>query len=375
MITPRAIEPPRKAVSDGWVEWGSLADLNGMMSYRERITSLARGHGETIWVGTSHGRLLSFDSQRWMLQAALDRLQITGIAVESEQKVWLSTSDGIRRLEAAGGQWKLTEFREYYEGHPAFVSGGYIPGEDAVRLWGYVNDIYIPSRNRAYCPLVVSVEHGLFCWGGYGRVWHHYLPHYWGASSPWLDTRELIPHRRPMCITEDKEGNLWVGTEGDGIVRFNAKGREYHGREQKHNQKDGTESTHVSGSDLGWEFERVIALSPGIERGAWCVLQAKEKHTAVARWAAGKWKVVPWPETTASASSIEEISPGRALVGTGDEPSEMNAGLVELDLDTGSIKKIEGPEHKVRKIVVTPGGKVFAASWWALYERLSLPAR
>src|SRR5262249_57860895 len=62
-ISPRPIELPRKAVGNGWVEWGSIAELNGMASYRERITSLARGIGETIWVGTSHGRLLSFDSQ------------------------------------------------------------------------------------------------------------------------------------------------------------------------------------------------------------------------------------------------------------------------------------------------------------------------
>jgi hypothetical protein len=372
-VTPRPIDLPRKSIGAGWIEWESLADIHGMVSYRERITSLARGSGETIWVGTSHGRLLSFDGARWTLQAQLERLQITGIAVESDKTVWLATSDGIRRLDTGQDRWKLTEFREYLEGHPSFVSGGYIPGEDAVRLWGYVDDIYIAPKIRTYSPMAVSTEHGLFSWGGYGRVWHHYFPHYPGANAAWLDLRTLIPRRRPTCLTEDKEGNLWVGTEGDGIVRFNAKGREYYRRDPEHNRLEGNEFTHISASDVGWAFERVTAISPGAENGVWCVLRNREKHTAVAHWTDGRWKVYPIPETLANASAVLEVAPGKVLVGIGDEPSEVAAGLVELEAASGSIKRVPGPEHKIRKIVLTPSGKVFAASWWGLYQGLTGP--
>jgi hypothetical protein len=132
----------------------------------------------------------------------------------------------------------------------------------------------VPPKNRAYAPLAVSREHGLFSWGGYNGVWHHFLPHYWGANSPWVDTRKLIRHRRPTCIVEDNQENLWVGTDGDGVLRFNVKARNYHRRDSEHNQKDGTEFT-----------------------------------------------------------------------------------------------KIKGPEHKIREIVTTPGRRVFAASWWSLYEK------
>ena len=40
----------------------------------------------------------------------------------------------------------------------------------------------MPPKNRTYAPLVVSTEHGLFSWGGYGRAWHRFLPHYWGCE-------------------------------------------------------------------------------------------------------------------------------------------------------------------------------------------------
>jgi hypothetical protein len=102
-------------------------------------------------------------NDKWTLQANLERVQVTGIAVEGPDKVWLSTSDGIRRLNRDKDARKLTEYHTYYQGHPSFVSGGYIPGEDSVRLWGYVDRVYIPLKNRTYTPFVISTEHGLFC--------------------------------------------------------------------------------------------------------------------------------------------------------------------------------------------------------------------
>ena len=47
----------------------------------------------------------------------------------------------------------------------------------------------------------------------------------------------------------------------------------------------------------------------------------------------------PLPEKLASASTLLELSPGRALVGIGDETSEMRAALVELDAACGSLRK------------------------------------
>jgi hypothetical protein len=370
-IKPQPVELTRTAAGEGWFAWGPIASLKGFASYRERITALSSGIGEAIWVGTSHGRLLSFESGRWSMQAQFDRIQLTGIAVESATRIWVSTSDGIRLLDSVDGQWKPTEFRDYFEGHPSFVSGGYIPGEDAARLWGYVDRIYMPPKNRAYAPLVVSTEHGLFSWGGYGRVWHHFLPHYWGANSRWLDTRELIPHRRPTCIVEDHEGNLWVGTDGDGMVRFEARGRAYHLRDPQHNRQDGTEFTRVSQAQVGWPFERVADLSRGVEHGVWCVLKSKEGQSAVARWLGGRWQVLPWPKEFAPAGAVEEIEPGAVLVGIGEEPSESRGGLVKLDWASRALTKIEGPDHKIREITATPDGRVFAASWWTLYEKRS----
>ena len=155
-LTPATIELTSTPCGDGWKRWDGIGNVEGAVAYRERLTALA-AHENDVWVGTSAGRLLSRQDNQWTLQGTLQGIQITGIAFEGSDKVWLSTSDGIRRLDRADERtWKVSEYREYYEGHPSFVSGAYIPGEDAVRLWGYVDDIYIPRQETAYSPFAIS---------------------------------------------------------------------------------------------------------------------------------------------------------------------------------------------------------------------------
>ena len=73
-------------------------------------------------------------------------------------------------------------------------------------------------------------------------------------------------------MVEDGAANLWIGTEGDGFVRLNARGRDYHKRPSENNKKDGTEFTYACPKDVGAEFDKVVGLAAGIERGVWAVL-------------------------------------------------------------------------------------------------------
>ena len=148
---------------------------------------------------------------------------MTAVAVETPSRVWFSTSDGIRRLDRVKtNSWRVTTFRIYTQGQPGLVSAGYNPGFDAERLWGDVDSIYIPPKKKTYAPFVISTEHGLFSWAGFYEVWHHFLPHYWGANSAWLDTRDLLRTVAPPAWSR-MAANLWVGTDGDGIVCLGAR--------------------------------------------------------------------------------------------------------------------------------------------------------
>jgi len=363
-LTPESIDLKATPCGDGWRKWESIGNIEGPVAHRERITALAANDSD-VWVGTSRGRLLTQRGNEWILQGQLEGVQITGIAVEGVDKVSISTSDGIRRLEREKDEpWQVKEYRYYYEGHPSFVSGGYIPGEDAVRLWGYVDDIYIPPNETTYSPFVISIEHGLFCWGGYGRVWHHYMPHYWGASSPWLDTNELVPHRRPTCMVEDKDGNLWIGTHWDGLIRLNAHARKYHDREPENNKKDGTEFSRFGPKEIGCEFDRVADLAASADHGVWVTLTNGRRSSILARFDGRRWESLTFGKNTAVC--VAEIEPEVALVGIGGRRRKL--GVTKVTWESRQVERLDGPEQVIRDIVSLSDGRIFAASRWDLYE-------
>lgn len=362
-FAPTTIELKATPCGDNWKRWESIGRIEGM--FRERITALATNDGD-VWVGTSNGKLLTQRENGWILQCQLKGIQITGIAVEGTDKVWLSTSDGIRRLERGGDEhWQAQRFRYYYEGHPSFVSGGYIPGEDAVRLWGYVDDIYIPTSETSYSPFVISTEHGLFCWGGYGRVWHHFMPHYWGASSAWLDTRELVPHRRPTCIVEDNDGNLWIGTDRDGLIRLNAHARKYSDRGSDDNDKDGTEFSSFGPKEVGCNFDQVADLAASAEKGVWTLLTSRESGSVLARFDGRTWDC---HALNGPAQCVGEIEPGVVFIGGDDAKWGRHHGLKKVTWASKKVELLVGPENVMREIIKLEDGRVFVASWWDLYE-------
>lgn len=365
--TPQPIE--LKAIPHGpqWQAWEGIANIEGFVGGRERITALESDGEGNVWVGTRHGRLLSQAHDRWTLQADLGTVQVTGVALEGADTIWLSTSEGIRRLDREEDGWKLTVFPTYYEGPPSFVSGGYIPGEDAVRIWGYVDAISIPPKNSTYAPLAISTEHGLFCWGASHGVWHHFMPHYWGANSAWLDTRTLLPHRRPTCIAEDTDGNLWIGTQWDGIVRLNAAGRDYHRRQAEKNTPDGTEFSPLGAKEVGAEFDQVVALAAARNRGVWAVLSCKGVAKTLARFDGTAWTTMMLPENTIVGRCIVEVQPGIVLVG--GEPESQAQAIAEIDWASQRVTPVSGPQDDIRKIVRTPDGRIFAAGWFGLYEK------
>ncbi len=360
-LVPQKIELKSTPLKDGWVEWTIDREIP---DFPERINVLAV-QGDTLWVGTSFGRLLTRSSEEWIVQAQIQEVQITGIAVESPDKLWLSTSDGIRRLDRQPDQsWEVATYRQYFQGHPSFVSGSYIPGEDSRRLWGYVDDIYFPRQEKAYAPFVISKEHGLFSWSA--GVWHHFLPHYGGANSEWLDLTELIPHRRPTCMLEDHQGHLWVGTAGDGLVRFNANGRKYHRRKPENNQPDGTEFSQFGFADFGCNCDRVVDLAVSEQTGVWALLASFKSGSHLAHYDGLTWSTLPLGEKTVP-SCLLEIEPGVLLVG------DLNYNRDQIKKVTWRTRQIEpmtGPKHGIRNLVKLADGRVFAASWWGLYEQV-----
>ena len=361
VVTSTPIELTAVPLDGGWTTWEGLGDPEW-----NRITAMAVLDDE-VWVA-AYGRILFRDSNVWK-QMSLKNSYITGIARSDGGVIWLSTADGIRRLKPVEDGWELKEFRTYYEGHPAFVSGIYIPGENSTRIWGYVDGIFSP-KDDAYAPYVISNEHGLYSSiNGVNGGWHQFLPHYWGANSPWLDLAELIPHRRPTCMAEDADGHLWIGTEWDGLVRFNAHARKYHERPAENNAKDSTEVTTFGSREIGTDFRRVTGIVPSAEGGVWVVLTTYGGESAVARFKQGNWDVWPVPEKLGPATAIAEAGDGYIYVAGNRSLLKVHWKLKDI---VGRNEEMESIRHLIR----LPNGTNYAASPWALYEKpAESPAR
>ena len=374
VLTPKPIVLNVKPAVEGWRTWEGMSDPNGTPIYAECLTALAADDAGNVWVGTSRGRVFSIaENDSCVLQANLRDVQITSIAVDGPDIVWLATNDGIRQLSRDKDAWKLREQRMYYEGQPAGVSGGYIPAADGVRLWGYVDRIYFPPKNHTYAPLAVSVEHGLFCYGGYHGVWHHFMPHYLGPGSEWLDLRELIPHRRATCIVEDSDANLWVGTQWDGLVRFNAHARDYHKREAADKKSDGTEFVTFGPKEVGRDFDRVVDVKRGQTKGIWVILGHKNDQTVLARFDGQAWTTLALPEKSYKATCLAEIKPNVILVAiefVGPDENHQDQSLLQVNWKSQTIEEVAGPQS-VFEIMALPDDRVFAASWSGLYEKRS----
>lgn len=232
-------------------------------------------------------------------------------------------------------------------------------------MLGYVDDIYIPTSETSYSPFVISTEHGLFCWGGYGRVWHHFMPHYWGANSAWLDTRELVPNRRPTCIVEDGDGNLWIGTERDGLVRLNAHARKYSDRSSDNNDRDGTEFSFIGPKEVGCKFDRVADLAASADNGVWAILTSREGDCVLIHFDGQKWET---HALNGQARCVAELEPGAVVIGAGGTAGDRYQGLREVTWASKEIEPIVGPEDVILEITNLKDGRVLAASWWSLYE-------
>lgn len=57
-LTPAPMELTSTPCGNGWKRWDGIGDVEGAVAYRERLTALVAREAD-VWMGTSHGRLLS----------------------------------------------------------------------------------------------------------------------------------------------------------------------------------------------------------------------------------------------------------------------------------------------------------------------------
>jgi signal transduction histidine kinase/streptogramin lyase len=154
-------------------------------SYEERsrwqIRSISLGRDGALWIGTSGGGFRRFKDGRFG-PLLMDRHVVRGILEDRAGHLWVATSNGV--LELSWIEPERFEIRRHL-----------LPGR-------IVNALYQDRAGRIW----------IAARGGLTRVS--------GARVTTFRAMASFPSDAALSICEDRDGNLWIGTMGGGLVRL-----------------------------------------------------------------------------------------------------------------------------------------------------------
>ena len=157
-----------------------------------------------LWIGTYEG-LVHFDGKSFSLFTSKDGLPhhyITAIAQDGNGHLWIGTYEGLARFGS----------EERPAGRAPFTS--YTTGNGLPHNW--VSTIFQDCNGRLW----VGTRGGLARFDSEGRQ-----PGQRPGNADFISytTEDGLPHNHVSTIFQDRDGHLWIGTQG-GLARFDGEG-------------------------------------------------------------------------------------------------------------------------------------------------------
>lgn len=179
-----------------------------------------------FWFGTNGDGVVHYDGNSlyyFSNAQGFDGHQITGITEDNEKNIWFSTNQGIVKYDWSTNKKGGKRFTNYSD--PKYFGGQ--------RFWS----IYTDSKNNIWAGSV----RGIFRFNGINWVPFE-LPY------PEELIGEFLTDGTSCSILEDSAGNLWFGTRGFGVFKYDLSAEEEGGNKfTQYTKKDGLADNEVFG--------------------------------------------------------------------------------------------------------------------------------
>ena len=209
-------------------------------------------HENSIWVGTFNGGLNQFNQKTNVFKhywhnlddsTSISSNHTWSIVQDKMNNIWVGTVDAGLNLMKAG----TSSFIRYQN------SNSYTP--NAIRS-NSITQLFIDSNNNLW----IGTEYGLdmvelnrvdFNLHKPKLIFKHYLPN---------DSVNSISFDRISCINEDKLGNLWIGTRGGGLNKYDVNKHAF----TSYSMKDGLPHNIVNGILFDAENNPWVSTNNGL---------------------------------------------------------------------------------------------------------------
>lgn len=167
-------------------EFEHISQRNGLVN--NYIHKIKQGSDLRIWIATNNG-VSAYDGEKftnYSLPTGKGNLTVYDLAIQKNGTIWLGTNLGVYAIEND----QLVEKNKPFGMEP-----------------NNVNAIFIDSKNRM--------------WLGTGKGMHRAIQNKGNWKRSFMGDTYRQMKNAITCIEEDKRGNIWFGTYGDGMFCHN----------------------------------------------------------------------------------------------------------------------------------------------------------